>query len=146
MFILFFILGCVPTKPLYEGVVIDLRERKEMHFISVVLNGKRTLLLVDTGASKCLLDISQAKKFNFEYSLLSRNQYVGLGGLQDIYVVYNYELKDFYIPFLGADLSEVTRYFTRDTIHIVGILGSDFLERNNATLDFKRNKLFYNPE
>lgn len=135
-------MGCASTNPIHIGQVIELYEKNEMHFVDITLNGIKTKLLIDTGASKSLLDISQAETYGFEFIFLSKNQYVGLGGLQDIYTIYDYKVEEFYIAFLGADLSEVQTYFVKDGIHIVGVLGSDFLEKHKVSIDFSTNKLY----
>lgn len=136
-----FFIGCTVSSSINAGRVIELQEINGMHFIEITLNGVKTKLLIDTGASKSLLDISQAEGYRFEYLLLKEDQYIGLGGLLDIYVIYEYSVDEFFIPFLGADLSEIRQYFNEDDIQIVGILGSDFLVRNNATINFKTNKM-----
>jgi len=145
VFILLFIVGCVPTNSIYGEQTITLVEHNNMHFINITFNSKKAKLLVDTGASKSLIDITQAEEYDFSYALLSRKQYVGLGGLLDIYVVFDYKLAGPHVTFLGADLEEVRTYFIKDGTDIIGILGSDFLERNDATIDFKRNELKYDP-
>lgn len=138
-------MGCVPTNSIYGEQIITLVEHNDMHFINISLNGIKTKLLIDTGASKSLLDINKAEEFGFSYTLLSKNQYVGLGGLLDIYVVYDYVMDGPHITFLGADLGDVQKYFTDNGIYVVGIMGSDFLERNRASINFKTNKLKYDP-
>jgi len=137
-----FLVSCGSSQSLFTGQVIELHEKNEMHFLDITLNGIKTKLLIDTGASKSLLDISQADTYDFKYVLLSEDQYVGLGGLVDIYIIYDYDVEAFFIPFLGSDLSEIQNYFIKDGIHIAGILGSDFLEKSNAIIDFKTNQLY----
>jgi len=141
--ILIFLSGCASVYYFGEQE-IKMVERNDMHFVNITLNGKKTKLLVDTGASKSLLDISQAEDFDFSYLLLSKNQYIGIGGVQDIFVVYDYKVLETWITFLGADMSEVREYFRKDGIDIVGILGSDFLEDSRAKIDFKTNIIYYN--
>lgn len=136
--------GCFATSEVYSGKVYYLTEKNGLHFIEITLNGVKTKLLVDTGANKCLLDISQASTYNFNYVLLSEDNYVGLGGLLDIYIVCDYKVEEFFIPFLGADLNQVQTYFIKDGIKIAGVLGSDFLQRNKAVIDFEANKLYLN--
>jgi len=136
------VMGCGSSNTLWMGKEVLLSEKNGMHFLNITLNGKNAKLLVDTGASKSLLDITQAEDYGFEYILLSKDQYVGLGGLVDIYVTYECEIEEFFIPFLGSDLSGIQNYFIKDGIHIVGILGSDFLEMNRATIDFSAHKMY----
>ena len=123
---------------------VRLIEHFNMHFITVVINDVPTKLLVDTGASKSILDISQSEDLGFSYLMLSKDQYVGIGGVQDIYVVYDYKIDRIFVSFLGADLSEVRAEFEENGISIGGILGSDFLERHNCKIDFKKNILYFN--
>ena len=115
-----------------------------MHFITVVVNGHKLKLLIDTGASKSILDISQAEEYGFSYLMLSKDQYVGIGGVQDIYVVYDYKIDRIFVSFLGADLSEVRGWFEKSGVRVDGMLGSDFLERHNCKIDFTKNILYYN--
>jgi len=139
-----FLTACLPTKSVFGEQEVRLIEHYDMHFVNVEINGHPTKLLIDTGASKSILDVSQADDFGFSYALFSTNQYVGIGGLQDIYVVYDYKIDGIFVSFLGADLSEVRGFFELTGISIVGILGSDFLEIHNCKIDFNKNILYYN--
>lgn len=120
---------------------VKLLEHYNLHFVNIKVNGKPGKLLVDTGASKSLLDIAKADEYGFNYVLLGE-QYVGLGGVTDIYVIYDYKIEGPWVTFLGADLTHIQEYFTKDDIHIIGILGVDFLESNNCRLDFRKDKLY----
>ena len=123
---------------------VRLIEHFEMHFINVVINDQKVKLLIDTGATKSILDISQAEEMGFSYAMLSKDQYVGIGGVQDVYVVYDYKIDRVFVSFLGADLSEVRGHMEENGVTIGGILGSDFLERFNCRIDFKKNILYFN--
>ena len=120
---------------------VKMEEQFDLHFVNIKVNGKSGKLLVDTGASKSLLDISKAEEYGFQYLLLGE-QYVGLGGVTDIYIIYDYKIEGPWVTFLGADLSHIQEYFNKDNIHIIGILGVDFLENNNCVLDFTNNTLY----
>jgi hypothetical protein len=134
---------CAGTRNPFEGSqVVLLLEKNNMHFLDITLNGIETRLLIDTGASKSILDINQAEQYGFLYSPFSFKQFIGFGGLQDVYIPFQYEVKEFHIPFLGADLDGIQNFFVKDEIFIVGVLGSDFLERNKAVIDFKTNRLY----
>lgn len=102
--------------------------------------------MVDTGASKSLLDISKADVYEFSYTVFNKDKYVGLGRKTDIYIVYDYKVEPFHVSFLGTDLSEVTGYFTENDMPIVGVLGIDFLENNKSKIDFKSNKIYLNQD
>jgi hypothetical protein len=113
-----------------------------MLFVNVTLNDKTCLLLIDTGASRSLLNINKCNKYGFGYIKSEKINYIGIGGVQDIYVIYDYKIDDFFISMLGADLEDVTRYFNEDNIDIIGIMGSDFLNDNNAIIDYQNLKLY----
>lgn len=138
-------MGCTPTQNVISydfKEVFSLYSKNNMLFIDVTINEKSGRLLIDTGSSKSLMDINAAEKYGYEYLLLSTDQYIGLGGLQDIYVVFNCKLDEFFTPFLGTDLSEITEYFNRDGMEIVGILGADFLNMHQMIIDFKKNLMY----
>jgi hypothetical protein len=122
--------------------VFSLDAKNNMLFIEITLNGKPGILLIDTGSSKSLLDINKAEEYGYQYLLLATDQYIGLGGLQDIYVVFAANIEEFFTPFLGTDLSEITGYFNKDGIEIVGILGADFLNMHQMVIDFKKNLMY----
>ena len=145
IFILFvFLSSCASLKTFQMPAKINLVEINNMHFVRVTFNEIKTLLLIDTGASKSLLDISKSEEYGFSYTLLSKKQYVGLGGLQDIYVIYDYKIQEIWITFLGVDLSEIQGYFNKSGIDIVGIIGSDFIKNYNVVIDFKNNIMYLN--
>lgn len=139
------ILGCSSSQNIISydfKEVFSLYAKNNMLFIDVTINGKPGRLLIDTGSSKSLMDINKAKEYGYEYLLLSEDQYIGLGGLQDIYVVFNCQIDEFFVTFLGTDLGEITGYFNKDGIDIVGILGSDFLDMHEILIDFKKNLMY----
>lgn len=123
---------------------IKLYERSGMLFLRTTINGHRTKLLLDTGASHSILDINQAEEFEFSYLNveLTERRYVGLGGVQEMYIVFDYIMKGNHISFLGADLGEVAEYMSKDGIKMVGIIGGDFLNEHDAIIDFKKRKLY----
>lgn len=133
--------ACNTTKVTIPGEV-DLIEMNNLHFIKIVLNGEEVNLLIDSGATTSLLDITQAEKYGFEYLMFKKDYYIGLGGKQDIYVVYAFNMPQPFIPFLGADLSQITEYFIEKEFPIVGIVGADFLEKYDVKIDFFLNKMY----
>lgn len=140
-----FIIGCVQSKNIVSieyKEVIQLYEHRNIHYINVTLNSLPASLIVDTGASKSMLDINQAKYYEFGFKILIKDQYVGLGGLQNVYAVYDYEVNEFFVPFVGTDLDEITKFFRNDGVNIVGILGSDFLSLHNMVIDFNKDVMY----
>ena len=145
IFISLTLFGCVTTTSIFSDKgYVKLIEHRNLHFIRITLNGIDGNLLVDTGATKSVLDISKSEEYGFKYILLAEDRYIGLGGIQDIYAIYNYEVDQLFIPFMGTDLSGVQEHLNYDDIKIVGIIGADFLEKYNCKIDLKNNLLYYN--
>jgi len=145
IFILFLFTSCTPLSTInipYNYMEYNLVRYNDMLLIDVLLNYNRAKLLIDTGASKCVLDINKAEQYGFKYIPFLTNRYMGIGGLTDIYVIYNYNIDLFHVSFVGADLSDINEYFKKDGSIIVGIIGSDFLNANGAIIDYRYNKLY----
>lgn len=118
-----------------------------MFYVEVFINGKKANLLIDTGASFTLLDITQADKYGFK-PVHSNVELIGLGGRKQ-----RYHLKNCYVdhknqPLLlkayGADMGELIKSFSDNGLHILGIIGSDYFTMANAVIDYKNKKLILN--
>jgi hypothetical protein len=145
LFLLFFLSSCslFKTSELYKGyTVLPLVKSKGMLFLNVTLNGKNAMLLIDTGSSKSILDINKENKYNFKHTNFKNERFIGIGGIQDIYIVYDYKIDGFLISMVGTTLEEITPYFFSDGIEIVGIIGSDFLNDKEAKIDYT-NQILY---
>lgn len=126
---------------------IELIHHNHLYFIQVKLNNKNANLLIDTGAAASLLDINQAKDYKFKFNLTEQT-FAGVGGLTKRYRVSNYKFDHDstslpVYPF-GADLKFIAESFEEKGMPIVGVIGSDFLKRNDAVIDYKRSKLILN--
>jgi len=145
LFILLIINSCTPLSTIsipYNYMEYNLTRFNDMLLIDVLLNDNKAKLLIDTGASKCILDINKSEQYGFKYIPFLTNKYIGIGGLTDIYVIYDYNIDLFHVSFVGADLSDINEYFKKDGYLIVGIIGSDFLNKNGAIIDYRTNKLY----
>ena len=140
---IFLFSSCAVQQDLSNKTVIELNNHRGLMFIDVTVNGKPARLLIDTGASKSLIDITQNEKYEFSYLDFPQQRYIGLGGLKDVYVVFDYKIEPMFVSFLGADLTELMGYFNDDEIFILGILGSNFFDQHNAVIDYRRNLLIY---
>ena len=69
-------------------------------------------------------------------------RYVGIGGFQNIYTIFDYTIYEMFIPMLGINLEELNPYFQSDNIKIAGIIGSEYLANRNAIFDYEKNKLY----
>jgi hypothetical protein len=99
------------------------------------------LFIIDSGSSKSLIDVSKAKEFGFNYIEFGDQKYAGIGGLSQIYMIYNYNIKEISTPLFGVKISQITSMFNTNGSEIVGILGADFLNNNEGVLNYKTNSL-----
>lgn len=135
--------GCITTKNFYSQYnKYDVIMQNSLLFIQLTLNNKSSLFLIDTGSSKSFLDINKIEKYKFGYINKPIEKYVGIGGLQSIYTVYEYKITEMHIPFLGINLEELNPYFKKDNLTIVGLIGSDYLVFRNAIIDYENSKLY----
>lgn len=123
---------------------IELIHHNNLYFIEIKLNHKKANLLVDTGASASLLDINQAYDYNFKFHLTEQT-FTGVGGTTERYKISNYNFAHdsttlSVYPF-GANLKILSDSFKENGMPIAGILGSDFLRKNDAIIDYKHKKL-----
>ena len=124
-----------------------LDKRNDMLFITLHINDKKGLFLLDTGAGISLIDFNQAKRYGFDVGGIANSGTVtGVGGSNTLFAVYNIDVmyeqfeKRSY-KFYGSDFTRINDVFDKSSIQILGILGSDFLSRNEATINYKEKKL-----
>lgn len=123
---------------------IKLKTYNNLLFTKVTFNGVKCWLLIDSGASKSLLDINKTEKYKFSYIPIkdTTRKYIGLGGITDIYIVFDYKIDEYHVTFLGTDLYYVNKYLNKKNIDIIGIIGGDFLSNHNAYIDYKKKTLY----
>lgn len=126
-------------KQYYEYKLIALND---MLFLPIKFNGIKTKLLVDTGASKSILNIRKTEQYGFSYVDVPFKQYVGIGGVEDIFIVYDYKVDELFIEFLGADLGEIDKFMRNDGVSIIGILGSDFMFKHKAIINYRTKQIY----
>jgi len=110
--------------------------------INVEINGKPAKLLIDTGADSSILDYTADTIYGFRYD---KNVPItigkGLGGISLIYgvedVVLVHKTDTLNVKFKSTDLSLI-----RLNSGIIGIIGSDFLYRNNYIIDYKNRNIY----
>jgi hypothetical protein len=141
--LIFTLCNCVTIKNYYwQYSEYDLIRRNSLYFIQLTVNNKTALFLIDSGSSKSFLDITQYDKYEFMYIDKPIERYIGIGGFQNIYTVFGYEIKEMFVPMLGINLEELNPYFKSDNIKITGIIGSEYLLTRNAVIDYENNKLY----
>jgi predicted aspartyl protease len=117
--------------------------------LNVYLNGKEAFLLVDTGASKTVLDKNQIEEFVKNPSIILLNEKsTGLGtNSMEIHAteILNLEIgskkiENITLPLV--DLSHVNETYEKlDLKKIQGVLGSDLLYMFKAKIDYNKLEL-----
>lgn len=144
--LIFFLLLCNISYSQYEKYnQVKLKTYNNLLFVKITFNDIPCLLLVDTGASKSLLDVNKAEEYGFNYIVIvdTTKKYIGLGGVTEIYIVFGYKVAEYHITFLGTDLYYINEYLKKDHIGIIGIMGGDFLNSHDAYIDYKKKILYY---
>lgn len=143
LIILMILLVTACSKPEPQPNQLRFAKVNNIPLVEVEINGKRGRLLIDTGASQSLIDLTSADKYNFTTYKLDEH-FHGIGGSTHIYDVRNikvtYRDSLIRIPFKAADIKHL-----RTNYGIIGILGSDWLKRNNATVNYKTNLVTIEP-
>jgi predicted aspartyl protease len=125
------------------------RLRIGVETVSLRINGKTGLFVLDTGASLTIIDRSRLGKFNIAQNApLSSTNAIGAGGSV---VVSSYPVRsigfgsnEFDIKRISsADMSAVNASFTKDTgLSVDGVLGHDVLSHFGAVIDLGQGRLF----
>lgn len=127
--------------------VVPLFKTRTGHItLTLQVNGKPCVFLVDTGGGATLIDISKKDKYQLE-ALAFRDYAAGIGSASPLvrttaefgingHVVKNDSL------FL-MDISYTNSEFKKNRSRMVdGILGSDFLDCYNAIIDYPNSKVY----
>jgi hypothetical protein len=122
---------------------IDFIIENNAPIVTANINGLPVKLLIDTGASVSLIDVSTQPLLLFTQDLeVPTTVANGLGGQSYLFGVKDaevyYEGYKLEITFKGTDLSNF-RFGTG----VVGIIGADFLIENGLIIDFPSRKLRY---
>jgi len=122
-----------------------LRSPKSHIVVTGLINGIEAILIIDTGASNCVLDVGNAQKFGLTPDLAYGNESaVGLGSDKinsslsraELFELGDFKLKHF--PFVLLDLKIINDTFRKTgSGRIDGIIGTDLLLAGNALIDYK---------
>lgn len=112
---------------------------RNLPIISVTINGKEAKLLVDTGATENMLNLSSKSYYNFSTRETGR-KVNGVGGFKYIEEVYNANIKYkdsvISIDFVAIDMNTI-----KEELGVQGLIGSSFLEKHGYSVNFKDNKI-----
>jgi hypothetical protein len=123
---------------------IQMELHTKLLFVRLNINGKKGCFLVDTGANISALDIKQMNEYNFGHNDVD-SPVTGVGGKWTIYeatnVIVDYNGEILNINFTVNDLTHV-REALSEYVNLLGIIGGDFLVKNNMVIDYKENIMY----
>jgi len=129
--------------------VIKLKRTITNHFeVKAVINGVKGRFILDTGASNSCVDFKDAKRFNLDVED-SKTLASGAGAtdmqtqqsVKNIILINNWNFLNFHL--ILFDLSHVNTALTQHKAKAIhGIIGADILQKGNAIIDYKKNRLY----
>lgn len=127
--------------------VVNLHKMKTGHItVTFNINGKPCVLLVDTGGGGTLIDISKKDTYHLE-ALGMRDYAAGIGSVSSLVrtsAVMEINGKELSTNDLFLmDISYLNAEFRKTKGRQVdGVLGTDFLEKHHAVIDYPHSKLY----
>ena len=162
LFLLAVLLGCTSNKRVNDSPPangtdsvmlskgydeVNLFKTKTGHITATIfVNGKPCVFLIDTGGGATLIDNSKRHKFGLEASKTG-DYAAGIGSVSALVRSsatfqingYDIEEKDLYL----MDISYVNYEFRKNHARQVdGMLGTDFLDKYGAVIDYAQQKLY----
>ncbi|MES2836761.1 MAG: retropepsin-like aspartic protease [Bacteroidota bacterium] len=120
-------------------------------FLKAKINDKKCWLLLDTGASNSVFDVSVATKFNFKVKSPGEMNAVGVGtsslshNLSRLKKIKIGKLVVKKLDTVLIDLSVPNQHYKQLKLpRIDGIIGADILVKYQAEINFKKNILLLN--
>lgn len=127
-------------------------EGQQSHIaVEALINGKSALLIIDTGASNCVLDSVRAAQFGLEHDPSFRSDSaIGIGSESlsvSLSRCQSFELGEFKMnkfPLVLLDLSTINETFGKaGSGPVDGIIGTDLLLAANAVIDYKSATILF---
>jgi hypothetical protein len=113
--------------------------------VSIQVNGKPCVFLVDTGGGATLIDISKKEKFQLEPQAI-RDYAAGIGSATPlvrttgVFVINGTKIRNDSLFLM--DISYINAEFKKvRSRQVDGVLGTDFLEKHKAIIDYSRSTL-----
>jgi hypothetical protein len=134
-------------------IPLDLIELEEGNYHLAVKavfdNGEEVTWVIDTGASKTVFDQTLQDKYDpvpLEEGMDVRSAGIGAGQLEtSLGRIHGFSLEDFHVPHLNVALIDLSHlndlYFHATARKICGLIGSDFLLKYKAVIDYPGLKL-----
>ena len=162
LFLLTVLFGCTGNKKVNESPLangtdtvmvskgydeVKLFKTRTGHITATIsVNGKPCVFLIDTGGGATLIDKSKRQKFGLEASKTG-DYAAGIGSVSALVRTsatfqingYDIEEKDLYL----MDISYINSEFRKNHARLVdGVLGTDFLDKYGAVIDYAQQRLY----
>ncbi len=129
--------------------IVTLGEENSYHlFVSAIINGKKYDMLIDTGASQTVFDATLIPESTNDKIRIQEIQSAGIQAGELKSSIGNIEkfklgdLKRRNWTVVLIDLQHVNALYKRfSSKHVAGLIGSDFLLRHKAIIDYKKKEL-----
>lgn len=125
--------------------VLELEQESYHIIVSCKINQHHALFVIDTGASKTVLDTGFENIKTESISPSIESETAGIGGNKfdvELVRIDNFSIDEFFIGSLNValiDLSGVNEMYNKHcNISISGLLGSDFLLKHKACIDYSK--------
>ena len=114
--------------------------------VTIKVNGKPCVFLVDTGGGGTLIDISKKERYQLAPQAI-RDYAAGIGSVSPLirtsanFSIGDKEFKDDSLFLM--DISYLNAEFKKNKSRQVdGVLGTDFMERHHAVIDYSRSSIY----
>ena len=154
LFLIFWLIllvgSCSSSKLPIQQTHLQFQVRGNIIYLDVEVNGKKARFIVDTGAALSLIDVNQSKQYGFKVFKLNHTNFIqGFGSKNQLlatsHIKVRYRDLDLKgLKFRGSDLSQLNDFLQPRNIKILGILGSDYLARVKAIIDYERRAVVLN--
>ena len=142
--------SCTSSKLPLQHTSLQFQVWDNIIYLDVKVNGKKARFIVDTGAALSLIDINQSKRYGFKVFEGNHTNFIqGFASQSQLYntssVRVQYQDLDLNrIKFWGFDLSHLNDFLQPRYIKILGVLGSDYLAREKAIIDYGHRAVVLN--
>jgi hypothetical protein len=143
-----FLVSAVLAAGQSDPIPLEMDIENHVIYVTLQINGRDALFIVDTGAGISIIDPKQADAYRFKWHPeKGAGKLHTVGGRSEfnltsrIIVSYrDIELK--HLRFYASNIDALQEFFAKKDKEIIGIVGSDFLQQYHAVIDYGENKIY----
>ena len=142
--------SCVSPPRTNRPDELTLQIKENLILVKLTVNGKQANFIVDTGASVSVIDKRQASKYQFRcFDNMDQGSMNSMAGISSLIHTSKIELRHQnyrfrHVRFYASDMNYINRFMKERHVYILGILGADFLQQNQAVIDYKNKRIVLN--